>query len=147
MSLVVPPEVARRAFENWTCAPNGCHISTYSVQSRGYAQIGWLGGDRKQHGTTAHGAVWVHLNGQVPEGMEVDHTYVCAIGAVSTLITSDCSHLRRTSSIRAAPSHWVSALAATRTLNANSPEAAWNVRSADVNGIANLLAAARSGRP
>ncbi|MFV8234060.1 HNH endonuclease signature motif containing protein [Mycobacteroides chelonae] len=77
MSLVVPPEVARRAFENWTCAPNGCHISTYSVQSRGYAQIGWLGGDRKQHGTTAHRAAWVHLNGQVPEGMEVDHTYVC----------------------------------------------------------------------
>lgn len=73
----IPPRVAQRAYERWTPNEHGCHISTYSVQSKGYAQIGWQGDDGKMHGTTAHRAAWVHVHGQIPAGMEVDHRIVC----------------------------------------------------------------------
>ncbi len=49
-------------------------ISTYSVGSHGYAQVGWWDGE-KHRMTTAHRAAWVHHNGQqVPDGQTIDHT-------------------------------------------------------------------------
>lgn len=70
-SVLVPERVARRAYENVTPGPNGCWISTYSVGSHGYAQVGWQ--DSKVHTVLAHRAAWVHVNGQMPLGMTLDH--------------------------------------------------------------------------
>ncbi|TXH20714.1 MAG: HNH endonuclease [Mycobacterium sp.] len=72
MTLTIPARVTQRAFVNWTMGDNGCHLSTYSVQSRGYAQIGWWE-EGKGHATTAHRAAWVHVHGQINGEMDVDH--------------------------------------------------------------------------
>jgi hypothetical protein len=76
--LQIPERVALRAYDAWELAPSGCYISTYSVASHGYAQIGW---HEKSHGrstmTLAHRAAWVHANGQIPDGMTVDHKPTC----------------------------------------------------------------------
>jgi hypothetical protein len=65
--------VALRAYEHVEVDENGCWISTYSVASHGYAQIGWQGGGER-HVVLAHRAAWVHVNGQMPLGMTLDHT-------------------------------------------------------------------------
>ena len=39
--IVIPDRVASRAANRWIAGENGCHISTYSVASHGYAQIGF----------------------------------------------------------------------------------------------------------
>lgn len=77
----IPPHSARFAAERYKVDSDGCWISTYSVASHGYAQIGWTVNDVvdgkwvRTTGTTAHRAAWVHHNGkQIPEGMTVDHT-------------------------------------------------------------------------
>jgi hypothetical protein len=69
---IIPDRVALRAYTRWTKGPGGCYISTYSVASHGYAQIGWTEGDHHS-GTTAHRAAWVHIYGQIPDEMTVDH--------------------------------------------------------------------------
>ena len=74
--LLIPGRVAERAYRNYLCSSSGCHISTYSVQSSGYAQVGWSDSG-KARATTAHRAAWVYMNGQVPDGMDVDHTNAC----------------------------------------------------------------------
>lgn len=71
-STEIPTAVAQRALECWDADENGCWISKYSVASHGYAQIGWRV-DGKCYATTAHRAAWVHRNGQIPQGMTVDH--------------------------------------------------------------------------
>ena len=71
-SVVVPERVALRAFTNVEKMEDGCWISKYSVASHGYAQIGWTGEGRTQM-VLAHRASWVHVNGQVPVGMTIDH--------------------------------------------------------------------------
>ena len=71
--LVIPQRVAARAATRFTRDEAGCYVSTYSVGSHGYAQIGWSehGGTRT---VTAHRAAWVHAHGtQIPEGMTIDH--------------------------------------------------------------------------
>ena len=70
--IIIPERVAARAATRFVVDERGCHISTYSVASHGYAQIGWADGDYRQV-VTAHRAAWVHVNGQIPEGMTVDH--------------------------------------------------------------------------
>ena len=71
--IVIPERVAERAATRWEPEENGCWISTYSVASHGYAQVGWKGVDRI-HAVTAHRAAWVHFNGkQIPEGFTIDH--------------------------------------------------------------------------
>ena len=71
----IPDAVALRALSRWTFqAPTGCHISTYSVASHGYAQIGWQVGGGKNAGTTAHRAAWTAIYGPIPPGMTIDHT-------------------------------------------------------------------------
>ena len=69
----IPPAAAERAFTKFTVSPDGCFISTYSVASHGYAQIGWGNKADGHGGTTAHRAAWVHVNGQISDGMTIDH--------------------------------------------------------------------------
>lgn len=68
----IPRHVALRAFIKFVPDENGCHVSTYSTASHGYAQIGWHE-DSRVLGTTAHRAAWVAAHGQIPAGMTVDH--------------------------------------------------------------------------
>ena len=71
--VTIPERVAKRASTRYEVDPaSGCWVSTYSVASHGYAQVGWREG-RERWGTTAHRAAWVHAHGQIPDGMTVDH--------------------------------------------------------------------------
>ena len=71
--IVIPDRVAERAATRYT-VEGKCWVSTYSVASHGYAQIGWQDADYRQV-VTAHRAAWVyHAGQQIPEGMTVDHT-------------------------------------------------------------------------
>lgn len=72
-ALVIPSEVSARALSRVEILPDGCHLSTYSVGSHGYAQIGWERKDCGRRGTTAHRAAWTAVNGQIPLGMTIDH--------------------------------------------------------------------------
>lgn len=73
--VIIPDGVAKRAALSYIENDNGCYISTYSVASHGYAQIGWREPGGERHMTTAHRAAWGHANGtQIPEGMTIDHT-------------------------------------------------------------------------
>lgn len=68
----VPERVAIRVMSKVAMGPRGCHISTYSVASHGYAQIGWNeGGER--HVTLCHRVIWNWFRGPIPKGMTVDH--------------------------------------------------------------------------
>lgn len=71
--LDIPARVAKRAATRVIPDENGCLISTYSVASHGYAQIGWQSGGHN-HGTLCHRAAWVyHHRQQIPDGMTIDH--------------------------------------------------------------------------
>jgi HNH endonuclease len=72
MGIDIPAHVAARAATKFVVVGD-CHVSTYSVASHGYAQIGWHSRGDKLRGTTAHRATWTHFNGQIPEGMTIDH--------------------------------------------------------------------------
>lgn len=73
-SVPVPERVATRALTKVDRQSDGCWISRYSVASHGYAQIGWVSDEGKNHMVLAHRAAWVAENGQVPLGMTLDHT-------------------------------------------------------------------------
>lgn len=74
--IFIPDRVAERASTRFNENVDGCYISTYSVGSHGYAQIGWNHKGQTQT-VTAHRAAWVHANGtQIPVGMTIDH--LCA---------------------------------------------------------------------
>ena len=69
----IPQRVAERAATRWILGDGGCFVSTYSVGSHGYAQIGWQDGKHRQ-AVTAHRAAWVYAHRQqIPVGMTVDH--------------------------------------------------------------------------
>lgn len=71
--IIIPDRVAERAATRYV-EVNGCWISTYSVASHGYAQIGWRS-NGEGHVVTAHRAAWVFANGrQIQDGGTVDHT-------------------------------------------------------------------------
>ena len=71
--IIIPERVAERAGTRYEEADDGCWISTYSVASHGYAQIGWQDGGCR-HVITAHRAAWVHRHGrQIVEGHTIDH--------------------------------------------------------------------------
>ncbi len=70
----IPAEVSERVLTNVAMGWNGCVISTYSVASHGYAQVGWR--DRTTKRTTmvtAHRAAWAGVHGQIPDDMTVHH--------------------------------------------------------------------------
>lgn len=71
--IIIPDRVAERAATKWEPDENGCWISTYSIASHGYAQIGWHD-DTGRHVTTAHRAAWVYYHGPLPDGETIDHT-------------------------------------------------------------------------
>lgn len=48
-------------------------VSTYSVGSHGYCQIGWYE-DGKARMTLVHRVVWLAAHGPIPGGLVVDHT-------------------------------------------------------------------------
>jgi hypothetical protein len=75
MGTFIPEAPARRALERCVPGPGGCLISTYSIGSHGYAQVGWRNRELGKHQmTTAHRAAWVaHTGEQIPDGMTVDH--------------------------------------------------------------------------
>lgn len=71
--LVVPPRAMERAETRYELDPStGCHVSTYSVASHGYAQIGWQDGPDRTV-TLVHRVVWIAHHGPIPHGMTVDH--------------------------------------------------------------------------
>lgn len=71
---IIPERVMQRVLSNVTVDEvTGCHISNYSVGSHEYAQIGWTGDDGIRTATTAHRAAWAAFNGQIPEGVTIDH--------------------------------------------------------------------------
>ena len=74
--IVIPDRVAARAATRFDADKSGCWISTYSVASHGYAQIGWqCRADDYRQVVTAHRAAWVYHHGQqIPDGMTIDHT-------------------------------------------------------------------------
>ena len=68
----MPPErVCKRAATRFRVVGD-CHESTYSVNSSGYAQIGWQDADGT-HMTGAHRAAWANDHGLIPDGYTVDH--------------------------------------------------------------------------
>lgn len=73
MNVQIPQHVAERVLAKVVPGPDGCVMSTYSVASHGYAQIGWHGADGVRRMTTAHRAAWTGVHGPIPEGMTVHH--------------------------------------------------------------------------
>lgn len=72
MTPPIPYRVAERAATRYEENEDGCWISTYSVGSHGYAQIGWSEGGRHRM-TTVHRAAWTYHRGPIPEDMTIDH--------------------------------------------------------------------------
>lgn len=72
--IPIPNRVAERAATRFVVSGDH-HISTYSVASHGYAQIGWHDGEKTRI-TTAHRAAYAHFFGD-PGEMTVDHRNWC----------------------------------------------------------------------
>lgn len=72
MVLEIPERVVERVLTKVAMGPRGCHISTYSVASHGYAQVGWREGDDRVV-TLCHRVVWSWFRGPIEPGMTVDH--------------------------------------------------------------------------
>lgn len=74
MSALEPPErVVERVLEKVVMGPRGCHISTYSTASHGYAQVGWTE-DGERIVTLCHRVIWCWFYGPIAKSMTVDHT-------------------------------------------------------------------------
>jgi hypothetical protein len=72
-ALFIPERIADRARSRSILDPDsGCLISTYSVGSHGYSQIGWHT-DGVRIVTLTHRVVWASQRGPIPDGMTVDH--------------------------------------------------------------------------
>lgn len=71
--LYIPPRVARRAARNVAMGPDGCHISTFATDKRGYALVRWTDQDDRRRSTYAHRAAWTDAQGAIPDGLTVDH--------------------------------------------------------------------------
>lgn len=73
MTSHMPPErVIQRVQEKVVVQSNGCHRSTYSVGSHGYAQVGWRE-DGRYRMTLCHLVIWRAHHGFAAQGMTVDH--------------------------------------------------------------------------
>ena len=100
--LVIPERVARRAATHYVLdEETGCHVSTYSVASHGYAQIGWQEpGWERSRMTLCHRAAWVYANGtQIPDGMTIDHT-------CGSTVCVNPTHLRPLPAGENSRAHW-----------------------------------------
>lgn len=70
--MAAPPRVVERVLRRIQTAPNGCIVSTYSVGSHGYAQVGWHEAGKRRM-TLCHRIAYEVAHGPIPEGMTVDH--------------------------------------------------------------------------
>jgi hypothetical protein len=78
--LTVPERVYQRIIHNADRdEATGCLVSRYSIGGRrdgkgsdGYSQIGWQQ-DGQRIVVSCHRALWVYLEGPIPDGMTVDH--------------------------------------------------------------------------
>lgn len=69
-----PARVIERVRSKVTTDPaTGCLISTYSVGSHGYAQVGWYENGSTRM-TLCHRVAWISEHGPIPAGLTVDHT-------------------------------------------------------------------------
>lgn len=69
----IPARVIERVRTKIAVDPDrGCHISTYSAASHGYAQVGWHE-DGERIVTLCHRVIWYAEHGPIPKGMTVDH--------------------------------------------------------------------------
>lgn len=72
-SAPIPLRVQERAGTRWE-ADGDCWISTYSVASHGYAQVGWQDSSKGERNVVlAHRASWEFAMGPVPLGHTLDH--------------------------------------------------------------------------
>jgi len=60
----IPADIAELALTNVTKLDTGCWESTFKVGKLGYAHV---------KSFLAHRASWTAVNGQIPEGMVIDH--------------------------------------------------------------------------
>lgn len=67
----IPDRVMIRASTRWV-ADGECRISTYSLGSHGYPQLGWKD-DGVAYMALAHRAAWENSMGRVPVGYTLDH--------------------------------------------------------------------------
>lgn len=67
----IPARVAARVLSRVE-ADGECIVSTYSLGSHGYAQVGWHE-DGQRTVTVCHRVAWIAANGPIPVGMVVDH--------------------------------------------------------------------------
>lgn len=98
MALEIPERVVERVLTKVAMGPRGCHISTYSVGSHGYAQVGWEeAGERVV--TLCHRVVWAWFRGPIEPGMTVDH--MCknrrCVRLMHLRLISNLENARRTS--------------------------------------------------
>jgi len=72
--MIAPERVVERAHAKVAAPaqPGACVLSTYSVGSHGYPQIGW-GEDGHTRMVLVHRVVWQAAYGPIPDGMTVDH--------------------------------------------------------------------------
>lgn len=73
-AVPIPSRVMIRALNRYYFeSPTGCHVSTYSCGSHGYAQIGWQESG-KVYMKLCHRVAWSAVFGDIPDGMTIDHT-------------------------------------------------------------------------
>lgn len=70
-----PPRVFERVLGSVAMGPNGCIVSTLTLNEDGYARIGWGEGGRggKIYRIGAHRAAWIATHGPIPDGLTVHH--------------------------------------------------------------------------
>lgn len=70
----IPERVIARVRSKIEIDPDrGCHISTYSVGSHGYAQVGWHDEQGIRTMMLCHRVIWIAEHGPIDPGMTVDH--------------------------------------------------------------------------
>ena len=70
----IPERVIARVRSKIEIDPDrGCHVSTYSVGSHGYAQVGWHDEQGVRTMTLCHRVIWIAEHGPIDPGMTVDH--------------------------------------------------------------------------
>lgn len=72
-TVKIPADVAQDAYSNVTPDGNGCWISDYRKNPKGYAVLSRTVGGRTTS-YLAHRAAWTYINGAIPAGMTIDHT-------------------------------------------------------------------------
>lgn len=70
--IEIPDRVVERVHSHVAMGHGGCHISTYSTGSHGYAQIGW-NEEGRRFVTLCHLVAWRSARGTIPTGWTVDH--------------------------------------------------------------------------